>query len=165
MGWGRPFTEEDKAAIWEKHQAGVPLKRIARELGRQNCAIREYVGRTGGIRPRPRDAMTKRIVTLPAQLRRTLTWDQGPEMSEHVRFTVDTGVQVYFCHPRSPWQRGTNENTNGLLRQYLPKGTDLSVHSQRQLDAIARSLNRRPRKTLGFMSPSEAFAGAVASTH
>ena len=112
-----------------------------------------------------RDAMTKRIVTLPAQLRRTLTWDLGPEMSEHVRFTVDTGVQVYFCDPRSPWQRGTNENTNGLLRQYLPKGTDLSVHSQRQLDAIARSLNRRPRKTLGFMSPSEAFAGAVASTH
>ena len=112
-----------------------------------------------------RSAVAKRIVTLPAQLRRTLTWDQGPEMAEHVRFTVDTGVEVYFCDPRSPWQRGTNENTNGLVRQYLPKKTDLSVYNQRQLDAIARSLNTRPRKTLAFMSPSEAFARAVASTH
>jgi IS30 family transposase len=111
-----------------------------------------------------RDALTKRIVTLPAQLRRSITYDQGPEMSEHVRFSVDTGVDVFFCDPKSPWQRGTNENTNGLLRQYLPKRTDLSIYNQRQLDAIANSLNTRPRKTLGFMTPSEAFAEAVATT-
>jgi len=111
-----------------------------------------------------RDALTKRIVTLPAQLRRSITYDQGPEMSEHVRFSVDTGVDVYFCDPKSPWQRGTNENTNGLLRQYLPKRTDLSIYNHRQLDAIAKSLNTRPRKTLGFMTPCEAFAEAVAAT-
>jgi IS30 family transposase len=111
-----------------------------------------------------RKAITKRILTLPAQLRRSVTWDQGKEMAEHVQFTIDTGVQVFFCDPKSPWQRGTNENTNGLLRQYLPKKTDLSIHSQRQLDAIARSLNTRPRKTLGFMAPCEAFAEAVALT-
>ena len=111
-----------------------------------------------------RDALTKRIATLPAQLRRSITYDQGPEMSEHVRFRVDTGVEVYFCDPKSPWQRGTNENTNGLLRQYLPKRTDLSIYNQRQLDAIAKSLNTRPRKTLGFMTPCEAFAEAVATT-
>jgi IS30 family transposase len=111
-----------------------------------------------------RDALTKRIVTLPAQLRRSITYDQGPEMSDHVRFSVDTGVDVYFCDPKSPWQRGTNENTNGLLRQYLPKKSDLSIYNQRQLDAVAKSLNTRPRKTLGFMTPSEAFAEAVATT-
>ena len=111
-----------------------------------------------------RKAMTKRILTLPAQLRRSITWDQGKEMAEHVRFTVETGVQIYFCDPKSPSQRGSNENTNGLLRQYLPKASDLSQATQRELDAIARSLNTRPRQTLGSMTPSQAFAGAVALT-
>ena len=111
-----------------------------------------------------RKAMTKRILTLPAQLRRSITWDQGKEMAEHVQFTVDTGVKIYFCDPKSPWQRGSNENTNGLLRQYLPKASDLSQCTQRELDAIARSLNTRPRQTLGWMTPSQAFAEAVALT-
>ena len=111
-----------------------------------------------------RAALAKRILSLPVELRRSLTWDRGSEMAEPVRFTLDTGVQVYFCEPHSPWQRGTNENTNGLVRQYFPKGTDLSVHSQAHLDAVARELNARPRQTLGWMKPSEALARVVALT-
>jgi IS30 family transposase len=102
-----------------------------------------------------REAMVGQIMTLPAALRRSITWDQGKEMSEHAQFTIETGIDVYFCDPHSPWQRGSNENTNGLLRQYFPKGVDLSRFDRAALDAAAASLNSRPRQTLGWMTPSE----------
>jgi IS30 family transposase len=104
-----------------------------------------------------RDAIASAIVTLPEQLRRSLTWDQGTEMSQHAQLRIDTGLPVYFCDPRSPWQRGTNENTNGLLRQYFPKGTDLARHSAEELAAVAATLNSRPRKTLDWRTPAEAL--------
>jgi IS30 family transposase len=110
-------------------------------------------------------ALTRRVRNLPKQLRRSLTWDQGKEMAAHKDFSLGTDVKVYFCDPHSPWQRGSNENTNGLLRQYFPKGTDLSVHSQRHLDAIALRLNQRPRETLGFSTPADTLSAYVASTH
>jgi IS30 family transposase len=104
-----------------------------------------------------RDAIARTSITLPKELRRSLTWDQGSEMAQHARLKVDTGVQVYFCDPQSPWQRGTNENTNGLLRQYFPKRTDLSAHDPEALVAVAATLNARPRKTLGWKTPAEAL--------
>ena len=107
-------------------------------------------------------ALTRRVQRLPDGLMESLTWDRGLEMAQHKRFTIATDVQVYFCDPQSPWQRGTNENTNGLLRQYFPKGTDLSTISQARLNAIALRLNARPRKTLGFMTPAEKLAETVA---
>jgi IS30 family transposase len=109
-------------------------------------------------------ALARRIHKLPAELRRSLTWDRGAEMGRHREFTVDTKVQVYFCDPHSPWQRGTNENTNALLRQYFPRGQSLSGYSQAQLNAVALRLNQRPRKTLGYQTPSDVFNQTVATT-
>ena len=111
-----------------------------------------------------RAALTRQIRKLPAELRRTLTWDQGKEMAEHAKFTMDTNMTVYFCDPHSPWQRGSNENTNGLLRQYFPRTADLNQHSVSHLNAVARELNNRPRQTLNWMKPSEVFGRTVALT-
>jgi len=111
------------------------------------------------------NALIKQAHKLPKELYKSLTWDRGHEMADHKRFSLATDIDVYFCDPKSPWQRGSNENTNGLLRQYFPKGTDLSVHSQAKLSAVARQLNERPRKTLDFYSPAEKLAECVASIH
>ena len=142
-------------------------------LGSGNSAIATLVERTSRLAllvglPNGRSsepvlaALAERILTLPEQLVRSLTWDQGKEVAQHARFTIDTGLQIYICDPRSPWQRGSNENTNGLLRQYFPKGTDLAKVSQVELDAVAAELNGRPRQTLNWRSPSEKFNEAVA---
>ena len=118
-------------------------------------------GRTAG---RVGDALAARITELPDALRRSLTWDQGKEVSQHDDFTVDTGVSVYFCDPHSPWQRSSNENTNGLLRQYFPRGIDFDAVDPTRLNEVADSLNRRPRETLDWRSPGEAYAETVAMT-
>jgi IS30 family transposase len=108
-------------------------------------------------------ALIKQAKTIPNELYRSLTWDRGKELADHRRFTLATSVDVYFCDPQSPWQRGSNENTNGLLRQYFPRRTDLSMYTQTQLNRVARQLNERPRKTLGFQTPAERFSACVAS--
>lgn len=110
-----------------------------------------------------RDAIASKIATLPVHLRKSLTWDQGAEMANHAQLRITAGLEIYFCDPRSPWQRGTNENTNGLLRQYFPKGTDIGRYAERELDAVAATLNNRPRKTLEWKTPAEALNELLSS--
>ena len=125
--------------------------------GRDGPRVKNGPAMTGHGAEAVRDAIADAITTLPEQLRRSLTWDQGAEMAQHAKLRIDTGLQIYFCDPQSPWQRGTNENTNGLLRQYFPKGTDLARHGADDLAAVAAALNTRPRKTLGWRTPAEAL--------
>jgi IS30 family transposase len=163
----RPAEADDRAV--PGHWEGDLL------LGTGNSAIATLVERSSRFAvlirlPKGRsseavlDALKEKTATLPEQLVRSLTWDQGKEMAQHARFTIDTGLQIYVCDPASPWQRGSNENTNGLLRDYFPKGTSLASISQRKLDAVAAELNGRPRQTLAWHTPSEKFAEAVAMT-
>ena len=132
--------------------------------GRDGPRVKNGPALTGHGAGAVRDAIANTITTLPEQLRRSLTWDQGAEMAEHAKLRIDTGLQVYFCDPQSPWQRGTNENTNGLLRQYFPRGTDLSRHGAEDLAAVAAALNSRPRKTLGWRTPAEALNEYLVTT-
>jgi hypothetical protein len=145
----RPAEADDRAVPghWEGDLVyGKHMTAIATLVERQSRFVMLIALPEGHRAELVADALEARITTLPAQLRRSLTWDQGKEMADHARFSIDTGITVYFCHPRSPWQRGTNENTNGLLRQYFPKRSDLRAHSQADLDAVAAELNDRPRQ-------------------
>ena len=131
------------------------LLHLPRMAGHGSPSVKNGPALAGHGAKAVRDAIAPSITKLPEQIRRTLTWDQGAEMAQHTQLRVDTGLGIFFCDPHSPWQRGTNENTNGLLRQYFPKGTDLSRHSRDDLEAVASALNSRPRKTLGWKTPAE----------
>src|SRR5215469_10217525 len=164
----RPAEAEDRAVPghWEGDLLiGGDLKSAVGTLVERTSRFVLLLHLPGGRDARlVEQAMRQAISTLPAELALSITWDQGKEMAYHADFTIATGIPVYFCDPHKPWQRGSNENTNGLLRQYMPKGSDLSVHTADDLARIARSLNGRPRKTLGFMTPSEKLAEFLAHT-
>lgn len=162
----RPATVEDRAVPghWEGDLLfGSANSQIATLVERQSRYVM-LVKVSGKDTETVVNALIKHSHKLPQELYKSLTWDRGKEMADHKRFTVATDIKVYFCDPQNPWQRGSNENTNGLLRQYLPKGTDISDLSQAKLNALARSLNERPRKTLNYQTPAERFNLAVAST-
>ena len=162
----RPASVEDRAVPghWEGDLVfGSGSSQIATLVERQTRYVM-LVKLDGKDSPTVVNALIKNARKLPQELYKSLTWDRGTEMHGHKRFTMATDIQVYFCDPQSPWQRGSNENTNGLLRQYMPKGIDVSGYSQLQLNAIARQLNQRPRKTLGFHTPAEMFSERVALT-
>jgi IS30 family transposase len=156
----RPAEANDRAVPghWEGDLLfGKRMKAIATLVERKTRFVMLIALPNGHTADVVADALARKIVELPEQLRRSLTWDQGKEMASHARFTDETGVPVYFCDPRSPWQRGSNENTNGLLRQYFPKRTEIAHYTQAELDAVAAQLNGRPRQTLGWKTPSQAL--------
>jgi IS30 family transposase len=162
----RPATAEDRAipGHWEGDLVfGSANSQIATLVERQTRFVM-LVKIDGKDTETVINALIRHAGKLPDELYKSLTWDRGKEMADHKRFTVATDIKVYFCDPHNPWQRGSNENTNGLLRQYFPKGIDLSVYSQAKLNAVARRLNERPRKTLNFDTPAERFQQIVAST-
>jgi len=157
----RPAEAEDRAVPghWEGDLLmGKRMTAIGTLVERATRYVMLFPLPDGNTAESVRTALAETVQRLPEHLWRSLTWDQGKEMAQHAQFTIDTGVQVYFCDPKSPWQRGTNENTNGLLRQYFPKGTDMAALTQDDLDAAAHSLNNRPRQTLGWKAPSQKLA-------